>query len=815
MPGAGRPPLFSILLVSATALAYEVLLTRLFSIIQWHHFAYLIISLALLGYGLSGTVLALARRRWLRHYATVYIAQLVLFGLAMPACYLLAQALPFNPEELLWDPTQLLHLSAIYWVLSLPFFFAANAVGLSLMRYRARIPRVYGVDLAGAGLGAILIIALLFALFPMSALAGLAGLGLAAAAVAAWELGWRPARVLGLAGAAVLAPAALIAAGPAPAVSPYKALSQSLRVSGAEMVAERSSPLGLISVVQNHRIPLRYAPGLSLRAQQEPPEQLGVFTDADAMTVITRDTGERRRLAYLDRVSWAAPYHINKPRRVLVLGAGGGSEVLQALYHRVPHIDAVELNPQIIELVQKDYRDFAGGLYARPQVRVHAREARGFVAASGERFDLIQLALLGAAGASATGLYALNESYLYTVEALRAYLDRLAPGGYLAISRWIKLPPRDMPKLVATAIDALARQGHRDPRRRLMLLRSWQTGTLLIKNGLITEDETRALRRFSRDNAFDLIHYPGMRAQEANRFNLLKRPYFFQATRALLSPARESFMEQYKFDLRPATDDRPYFFQFLKWRTLPELLSLRGRGGMALIEWGYAVLIAALLQALAAGALLLWIPLRLLRRRGNDPASPWRAVFFYFFAIGLGFLFLEIAFIQKFILFLHHPVLALAVALSGFLVFAGLGSVRAAAWMHRETPAVRMRRAAVAIAVLGAVYVAGLPFLFDALLTAPLALKVGLALGLIAPLAFFMGMPFPLALSAVGRRSPALVPWAWAVNGCASVLSTMLATLIALHFGFTTVVASAAVLYLVAAAMATRLVLPAIAAGDR
>ncbi len=796
------PPVFSIALLSASALAYEILLMRMFSIIQWHYFAYMIISLALLGYGVSGAFLSITQRWLLPRFPAVFLTNCVLFGLAAVGCYLAAQAVPFNPEEVLWDLGQWLRLLIIYLLLALPFFFAANGVALAFMRFRNSVSRVYAFDLTGAGIGSLGIILLLFAVFPLDALAALGGMGILAAAVAARELGLRPRVWIAMAVLAVLLPAVLVTSSLHFTSSPYKGLNQILRITGTKIIAERSSPLGLIAVVESPLVPLRHAPGLSLNATTEPPPQLGLFTDGDGMTAITQHTDDRARLAYLDQMTSAAPYHLIQPQRVLILGAGGGSEILQARYHHSQHIEAVELNPQIVDLIRKDYRSFTGGLYDAEGVRIHVAEARGFVVGSNERFDLIQVALLDTFGASSAGLYALSESYLYSVEALQAYLRHLLPDGYLAISRWIKLPPRDTLKLFATAVEALTQSGVSDAAQRLLLIRGWQTSTLLIKNGIVSNDEITALRRFSAARAFDLAYYPGMQAHEANRHNQLQQPYFFLGAKALLGAERDDFIDRYKFNLQPATDDRPYFFHFFKWRVLPEILELRGQGGMPLMEWGYLVLVATLLQAVAASLVLILLPLWFYRRRKSE--APFKVgrgrVFVYFFVVGMAFLFIEIAFIQKFILFLHHPLYAVAVVLSGFLLFAGMGS----AWSRRQVLAGRHRRgvilAVVGIVLLSIGYIAALGPLFDLMLALPVAIKILISIVLIAPLAFCMGMPFPLALASLGESAPAIIPWAWGVNGCASVLSAVLATLLAIHFGFTIVVLLASLLYGVAVA---------------
>ncbi|MCG6899150.1 MAG: SAM-dependent methyltransferase [Gammaproteobacteria bacterium] len=790
-----RLPWLSIALVSATALAYEVLLMRLFSIIQWHHFAYMMISLALLGYGVSGAFLLLLQGQLLRRFATSYLTNLALFGVSSVGCFLLAQQIPFNAEEVLWDPRQPVWLLCTYLLLAVPFFFAANAIGLALIYYRERLSRIYAADLLGAGFGSIAILVLLFVVLPLQALTVLGLAGITAALLGVLEL-----RKAGTAAwLLVLLAVALLLLPPrwmTLEMSPYKGLNETLRVKDTRMVAQRSSPLGLLSVVESPTIPLRHAPGLSLNATTEPPPQLGVFTDGDGLSVINRYQGDLQTLAYLDQMTSALPYHLRPVKRGLILGAGGGTDVLQALYHHTSSVDAVELNPQFARLVSSDYADYAGHLYQTAGVTLHLGEARSFVTGSSGDYDLIQVSLLDSFSASASGQYALSENHLYTTEALGEFLGKLSAGGFLSITRWIKLPPRDTLKLFATAIDALRASGVTDPGQQLILIRGWQTSTLLVKNGSITAQELQQLRSFCAARSFDLAWYPGIRPGESNHYNRLREDWFRDGAVALLGEQRERFLEDYKFNLNPSTDDQPYFFHFFKWRTLLEVLQLRERGGAALTDAGYLVLVATLVQAVIASLLLILLPIWIHQRRSRSVQQTVRGsmVVGYFLLLGLSFLFIEIAFIQKFLLFLHHPLYAIAVVLSSFLVFSGLGS----AWSGRVSPEARGKRllqAVSAIVLLGTVYLLSLDGLLGHLTDLPELARILISASLIAPLAFCMGMPFPLGLARLADHAPDLIPWAWAINGCASVISAVLATLLAIHLGFATVIAVALALY--------------------
>jgi spermidine synthase len=807
-----RPPFIAIGLLSACVLAYEVLLTRLFSIVLWHHFAYMIISAAMLGYGASGTLLTLMKEKIAAHFAAVYVIAAAALAVLMPAAFMLAQQVPFNPLELLWDKTQPVKLLAVYLLMMLPFFCGGLGIGLVFAHFGKQSSRIYAFDILGAGVGSLGVIGVLFLVPPPQVLTALTALALLAAAIAVVELKMRAKWLMELfLGLAVLAAVAL----PRMPVhlSPYKDLSQAMNIAGARVVEERSSPLGQITVVENTRVPLRDAPGMSLNATIEPPPQLGVFVDGNGPSALTKFDGKLAPLAYLDQLTSALPYHVLasqelaphklgtdelKRPRVLVLGAGAGSDVLQALYFGGAAVDAVELDRNVTDLVSQRFRDYAGNLYSLPGVHVYEAEARGFVNASRERYDLIQVALLDSFGTASAGLYGLSENYLYTVEALQTNLSRLTSGGMLAVTRWLTLPPRDALKLFATAVTALERSGVTNPAARLVMIRGWKTVTLLVKNSDFTAPEIAAIKEFSRTRSFDLAYYPAMRADEANRYNLLAQEYFFEGAVALLGPQRQDFIDQYKFYIEPATDDRPHFFRFFKWNSAAEIFALREQGGMPLLDWSYPLLVATLVQAFAASVLLILAPLALSRCRRTLPSAP---VALYFLAIGFAFMFMEIAFIQKFVLFLSHPLYAVAVVLCAFLVFAAAGSWLAGHWQGRRWQAAsKVTLAVIAMGAISLLYLAILPYLFQALIHLPDTAKIFISVALIAPLAMCMGVPFPTAMTRLAGMAEQAIPWAWAINGFASVVGAVLATLLAIHLGFAAVTLLAVMFYGVACA---------------
>ena len=798
--------LVAVALLSAATLGYEVLLTRLLAIVQWHHFAFLVISTALLGFGASGAFLVVAGSR-LRIPVGSFLALAALaFAGAAPACFAIAQRLPFNVLELPWSLRPLGWLLVIEVLLAIPFFIAATGIGRTLIVFGDRLPRVYAADLAGAGGGAILAVGLLSwspaertldGLVMMVALAG----GMAAGR-ARRRTRW-----------AILAPAAAILLYLSPPmfgtafwhelrISPFKPLPQALRVSGATLAETRSGPLGLVSAVENEKVPLRWAAGLSLLARAPVPEQAALFVDGDGPIAIPRKRWEAPPPAYLDDLPSALPYHLLERPRVLVLGAGGGAPVLQALGGGARGVDAVEIQPDVAALVRGRYRELSGNVYWNEGVDLHVGDPRAFVeAARGVEYDLIQVDALGA---NPSGIHALKAERLLTVESIRTMLARLAPRGLVAITGWSELPPRSGPRLLATLLEALAAEGIGPAGEHLAWIRSWNTNTLVAGRAPLSRNQVAAVRSFARARAFDLVHVPGMEADEANRYNVMERPWFREAAVRLLGPEREDFIHAFKFDIRPATDDRPYLWNFFRWAHAPEILSLSREGGIGLLAIGYLALPAALVQAVVASAALILLPLLLVRRRSGGAGGARRgAALAGFFALGLAFLMMEIAFISRFTVILSHPLHALVVVLAAFLVFAGIGS-----WLAgRRGPGARgsVGWPVAGIVALAVVHVVALPYLTSALLGAAPLVKIAAAAALVAPLATLMGMPFPRALARLRRLDPDLVPWAWGVNGCASVVGAVLATGLAIHLGQTFVIECAALLYAAAAVALTRM----------
>jgi hypothetical protein len=764
-------------LLAAATLGLEISLTRVFALAQWYHFAFVAISVALLGLGAGGTVLSL----W-RHPRRVAAVAAAGCALSTVGSYLVANYLPFDAYRIAWERAQFLYLAVYYLALAVPFFCASLGTGLLLATSPQHSHRVYAANLLGSAAGC--------GLAPLALSwaggAGSVAVWAALAALAALAFAWvRPRRPGMLAAGLSLTLACAVLAIVRPAwfevrLSPYKGLPQALQAPGATLVSQRWNALARVDVVESPA--LHAAPGMSLSCQAPPPAQQAVFVDGDnpSPRLLADATALR---PWADCLPLALPFHLRPGAKTLILEPGGNLDPLVAQSFDARRVTVVEPNRLLVD---------AAGSY--PGTEVAVESGRAFLRRTRQRFDVVDLALSGSRNVVTTGAYSLGEEYRYTVQALADALARLEDGGLLVVSRWLQTPPSEELRAWALAVTALERSGAHDAGARLVAIRSWSTALILVKNGAFSAEELAAVRQFCAARQFDLVYLPDMRPEEANRYNVYPGAPYATAFRNLLNSPRRAFYAAQEYDVRPPSDDRPFFFHFFTWRQVPAILSELGHTWKPFGGSGYLVLLALLAVATLSGAILVLLPIA--RRVGRGTGGRG-SVLAYFGLLGGGFLAVEIPLLQRFILFLGHPTTAFAAVVASLLLFSGIGSLLA-----RRVP---QRPALIALVMTILLTTAGLGPLFDALLGASLAVRL-LATGLsLAPLGLLLGIPFPLGLSRLERQAPELVPWAWAVNGSASVVASVAVALGALAAGFTAVLVAAVVAYAAAAGVVSRL----------
>lgn len=778
-------------LISAAVIGVEISLMRVLAMHFWYHFAAMVIGVALLGFGAGGTFLTLFQNR-VKPRRVFWLAAT---GLATAFSILLSvqavQTIPLDVYFFAWDPfSESMRVLQIECLLMLPFLSAGLFIGLALMDRPESIHGHYAANLMGSGAGALLAVLLPNVLSTpdllifWSILCFVAGMcflnrrsGAAVAALTGAAAGlWICIRLF---------PDAI-------AVSDYKKLTLERLKPGTRVLFTEEGPYGRIDIVAGpavHDAP----PGMSLNNPYPIPERRLVIIDGD-QTHIVYNAQAATDLQFLNYTTTALPFYVRmRYDRSLIMGAGGGAPLWLAKQHDCRHITAIEPNRRMADVIQR-YMGAAGvSAYKLPGGRHCFLEARSALGEQDTSFDLILIPMLDPASPAGNSPHAGRENFLFTLEAFRHCLRQLANGGFLCVTVLAKLPPRDGLRLFHLAARALE-QEKRDPNQCLALVRSWETVTLLAAETPLTPDQCSAIRNFCETRGFDICFLPGLKPRDANRYHVLPAPDYYQGATALLKNSGRAFVSQYVFDLSAPTDDRPYFDHFLRWDRLAAL-RLKLKGSMpAFLEFGSLLLGAALLQTLLLAALLIVLPL-FFNPAGLVRVRRKTAVLLYFFMLGIGFMFLEMCYLHKMMRYLGQPVYSAAAVIAAFLVFSGLGSLVSSRWPRQSTAATV---AAFASAVVAIGY---LCFLDTGLKwtegshTALRFITVFVAMG---PLSFAMGHLFPIGLRRVGKSAPHMVPWAWAVNGFASVLATSGASLAALNLGFSTVILTAALCYVAA-----------------
>ena len=768
----------ALVLLSAAMMCLEITLTRVFAIAQFYHFAFMVVSLAMLGLGAAGTAIALFPQvtRW--PPATLLWATGISFALATLTAFGLFNAVPFDPFSVAWDPGQWLILGGHVIGFTLPFVATGIAVAVLLAQSREKSGIVYGLNLGGAALGALL------ALTTPSFLGaeGVLMLSASLAALAALSVAGAEHRGHALFALAVLGLSlALNMTRPAPFqvhLSPYKALPQALRYPGARVIWQRWNAFSRVDVVESPGI--RFLPGLSVRYTGPIPQQRGLFWDGDNPSPALVTSASFPAAEYLPL---AAAFVLHPQPDVLVLSARGGLDVLTAITLGARRVWAVEANPLMVTAAQDVYR--------LPKVNVVIEGDRAFLRRVDRAFDLIVFSLTTGYRPVRLGAYTLTEDYRYTVDALVDALRRLRPGGMVVLTRWLQTPPSEWVRAFALAITAVERTGG-DPATQVVAFRGYNTGTLLIRSQPFTPAEVARLRAFLDTRGWDLAWAPGMQPEWANRHNVLPRPAYYELFSQLLQAEnRDLWYAQYTFDVRPPTDDRPFFEHYFRWSQARDVWASLGKTWAPFGGAGYfVVLVMLVLLGLLAG-LLIGMPLAV-KRHTSRTALPWpkRYPFLYFSALGVGYLFVEIPLIQALILYLNHPIYAFTTVLISLFIFGAIGSWR---W-GRATPG----HTGLAVAVLAMVMAWLLPLAMRQTLGWPLWARALMTVAGLAPLATVMGMPFPRGVYQLGRTANAWTPWVWAINGVFSVLAAPLAVLVALTWGFRVVFGGGVLAYFIA-----------------
>ena len=782
-------------LLSLATLLLELTLTRVLSVANWNHFAFLVISTALLGFGSSGVTLSLWTK--LREVAPLdhALASLsLLFGFVSLGSFWLMQQIPFQPFLLLVDHRQFFYIPLYYLVLAAPFFCSGLAISLLLSRAGRKVNRLYAADLLGAGLGCVAVCAVMPAFGGSGSVAVAAMFGmLAALAFNAFRLSKLTA--FGAVAATVMLALAFVAERALP-IRVMAEKGHPLKPAGQSPIYRKWNSFSRIDVYDLPAAPEEGRPLPGFRS---------IIIDGGAAGTGMGDLsmGVRNFLAHGPEYRPTGLAYVGKEHpKVLIIGSGAGKEVLEALYFGASSITAVEINPIITDVVTKRMGEHWGGLFEQPEVRVVTEDGRSFVRRSKEKYDVIISVDTVSNAALDSGALSLGETYILTLEAFEDYWNHLTPDGTLLVTRFYL----QLPKLVATTRELFDRKGLGSPAGHLLVFRDVTepfrhvgalNGILLQKSPIRSEQVEIMAGRLGIGLNEAKIYYSPF-GQPRDEFETLLADL-------VKSPNLDRIYASSRELLRPATDDQPFFNQRMRWSS-PRLgfrAALSGykhgtAGGRPRAAPGpvaEVALVVLLIQAVVVAGIMILLPLVRFGRQGLRVAGRW-SFLTYFAGLGLGFILIEIVLLQRFVLFLGEPIYTFSVVLAGLLISTGAGSYLANGVQNVSRNALSWSLLAVVAAILSTLVIT--PPVLALTLGLPLSLRVAVAFLLIAPLGVLLGKPFPTTLRLIGKEGSSMVSWAWAVNAFFTVIGSVLATILAMAFGFAAVYVVAAACYAVA-----------------
>ncbi len=773
----------AVVLISAAVIAFQLVIMQVLSISQWHHFAYMVISMAMLGFGAAGTVLALWRPFFRRHYRRVLPLLFIGAGLSMAATVRLAGVFgDFDAFRLFFEFQQVGLLVFSYLAYCLPFFFSGLAITLIFYQEVRHIGFLYLANLIGSGLGAALIILLFWGIHP-AILPGVLSLFVFAGAWLVRVPGWRFKAVWAV---ALLVPLHSLLSPAAPAPSEYKAIQESLRLPGAEIVYRSVSPHGTLEVTEAEA--QRFAPGLSLTFIGEPPVRKIVYNNGEYFGTLLGCGMVQEEEHVLDYSPRSLPYSFREVENLLVLNAATGVDVSHGLAQGVKQITAVEPHKDANRLLTREHPEWIDGLYQDPRVQLESSTARAYLSRRREvGYDLIVLPVLGRFGGSA-GVYAMQEQYHLTMEAFTAMWESLNEDGMMLAAAWMNYPLRAPLKLTASWRRLLEKQGISEPEKHLIAVRGWGNAAFVLSKSPVTQEERQSIREFARSLNFDPLLLEGVEPEERQRFNRVEDDAVFDYFDAAAYGDVDRLIKDYTFNIAPAVDNRPFFSNFLSWESVPELRRHYGDGQLPYMELGLVLAGVTCIQIFVTAFILIILPLFRIGWQGTRR----RWTFLYFSGTGIGFMFFEMALIQKLVLYLGLPVYATAAALAILLILAGVGSGLSARFGFSRG---RMFRLAMLISGLILLYAFLLMPWLSFSMHWPWLVKAVLMVAMTAPPAFFMGMMFPLGLRCLSMDNESQIPWAAGIDSCLSVAAAAFAVLLALEAGFMAVMFISALAY--------------------
>ena len=757
-------------------LIFEISLIRFFAIQQFHHFGFIVISLAVLGISASGLVLSITRLQ-----IRVAIVALCFAG-SILLSYLVMNSIPFDSYSIAWDPRQYGTLSLYFLAAGLPFFFAGWVIGASLASAGIGSYLPYAANLIGSAMGCLVAFICIATLGIEGAIVVAVCLGLVATVI----LGFNPIfrafvilLVIGFLGMLLIKPNFL-----EQTFSQYKPFAIAVLNKEARHSYAGNGFTARIDVVESSSI--HTYPGLGLFTSGDVPGQAAVFIDGEGPLPITNlSLQEARRLPLITRMPSSLAYRLRPDASALLIQADTGLNAIIALGSGASVVTIPVDEPALADLLRNNYAEYSHDLFIQGDVIVENRSSRSVLNDSNHVFDVIEYTLTDSYYPVTSGAFSLTENFILTVDSFKEAYQRLSENGLIIITRWLGTPPSESARAWATLIKALEESGVDQPAEHLIAFRGMRTGTMIFTRNPLDANDLRLTREFLSQAGFDPVYLPDLMPDEINQHNRLPAPVYMSLFSNLLMDS-EASIQTYPFNIRPPTDVRPYFNHYFRWRQMPEILNSLGETWQPFGGSGYLILILLFGLMLVLAAILILIP-SLLVRFDKDRSSPNFATLMYFGCLGAGYLFVELFLIQRLSLYLDHPATAFAVTLFTLLLASGVGSL--------ISPRIPTRFGIVGILVLLVFSSFMIPIIIEVTLFSPLIIRIILTVLTLFPLGVLMGVPFAAGMGRLEMLVPGLIPWAWAVNGAISGLSGVLVAMIALDLGFQAVFVVGALAY--------------------
>jgi hypothetical protein len=775
--------------VTLTTLMYEIVLTRIFSVAMWYHFAFVAISVALFGMT-AGALLVHLRPTWFTddNVKKQMWRFSLLFAVSVAGAFIVQLAIPFVPRMTMAGVSSIA-LTCV--VISVPFVCSGVVVCLALTKFPRKVNRLYAADLVGAGLGCVLLVLAFNWLDGPSLVIGIAALATLGAVLFALDAGLRGGKFLSV---AVLLILVAVTAGNSYRHSqgnPFIRILWAKEQQDTLHTYDRWNAFSRITV-DGSREDVGWPAGYGMSAEMPPDmvvPQMSMLIDGTAGTMITGYDGREETTDFLRYDITNLGYYAIEDTdfRSAVIGVGGGRDVLAGLEFGADEVTGIEINDNILDLVTDELGDFTN-LEEDPRVELVNDEARSWLTRTDEQFDMIQISLIDTWAATSAGAFALSENSLYTVDAWETFFERIDEGGMLSVSRWFTIggaEPFETLRTAALATEVLTRHGVEDPREHVLIYEGPPTqfassaATIMVSPEGFTEDEIATTEENAERLGFRPILTPTEVADQ--RFADIVAP-----------GGPDAGLRQFDEDLSPPTDNRPFFFQMASLDTF-----LSGEGFSNDLVFRPVLVLGSLALAVLVLALIciggpLTVMGRRVRHKGMAP------FYVYFAGIGLGFMLIEFSQLQRLNTFLGHPTYALAVVLFSVLLFSGIGSMIVEKIAKPDKP----RTLIVPIAVLLTVIVVfGLitNSVTEAVAGGTTPVRIATAVGLLAPLALMMGMPFSIGMGAASRTAGAPTAFLWGINGATSVVASVTGALVAMFFGISTTFMTGFVAYAMAA----------------